>query len=866
MADIQVANTDADLSGNTLVTEEEDYTITGLHTFARSATGLIVSTKAVIGSVAITSEWTGSLVGAQLGGLGILMSHDTASAGNSMEVCYNAVSGAGNNSEYMISSEEASKIVLSNGINFQVAGTGTAGDTISFTDALTITSAGNIALSGTITAGTWEGTDIGVAHGGTGASSLTDGGILLGSGTGAITALGVASNGQIPIGDGSGDPQLATITGTSNEISVANGAGSITIGMPDDITIGTSLAVGASAVAAGDNSLAAGYEASAAGDNAMALGYSSSASADHSFAIGYDMTASASHALGLGYQGTVSATHSVLMTLSSTSRTLSTGAVFSVMDGSVGINTLTPGTELDVDGDLTVRGTGASALDVGGGINVGTGNVALVGTDGKINGPLSSTIIDDLSGANLTTLNASNISSGTLANARLPTNVDLGGTLDVTGATTLDSTLDVVGNAVFNDAGADKDFRIESSGTANMFVVDGGLNSVSFGLGANDYIRYAFAGAFTSGGSSTSLYGFWNASALTGHADDSSGISGMRLDTSAVTAGNATLIAQLSVNEPQITVGAGTVTNSASVYVQGQASEATNNYSLWVDAGDVRFDGATLIACKDSPYHFDIYASNASGAGAQCMAIQTNNGSAVATDRLIFTGDEATSDVNVINARLGVGFTGQPDGMLHVQSASAGSVTPHANADELVVEGSAHAGMTILAGKTKNANIFFGDEDNSNEGSIYYSNDGTTSSFNIQCENGYINLLPSGGAANGVGIGVADPDAMLEVNGVAKATGGFTSGTGSAVKLSQYNQTLDATDITNGYVTVTTTIAREDVQNAVASMFDVSTNVFHSDVEDGYILDVYGATNWVRSSLGGTAEAGDIYKVLIWHY
>ena len=424
-----------------------------------------------------------------------------------------------------------------------------------------------------------------------------------------------------------------------------------------------------------------------------------------------------------------------------------------------------------------------------------------------------------------------------IANAALPTNIDVGGTLDVTGDTTLDGDL-----------------------------VVSGTGPHAFGAVATDYIRTYIAGNYTSGGASTALYGLFHAGALTGHADDSAGISGMRLDTTSVTAGNATLVAQLNVNEPGITVGSGTVTNSAAVYVQAAASEATNNYALWVDAGDVRFDGATLIACKDSPYHFDIYASNASGAGAQCMAIQTNNGSAVATDRLIFTGDEATSDVNVINARLGVGFTGQPDGMLHVQSASAGSVTPHANADELVVEGSAHAGMTILAGKTKNANIFFGDEDNSNEGSIYYSNDDTTSSFNIQCENGYINLLPSGGAANGVGIGVADPDAMLEVNGVAKATGGFTSGTGSAVKLSQYNQTLDATDITNGYVTVTTTIAREDVQNAVASMFDVSTNVFHSDVEDGYILDVYGATNWVRSSLGGTAAAGDIYKVLIWHY
>ena len=36
MADIQVANTDDDLSGNTLLTEEEAYTITGLHTYNRT--------------------------------------------------------------------------------------------------------------------------------------------------------------------------------------------------------------------------------------------------------------------------------------------------------------------------------------------------------------------------------------------------------------------------------------------------------------------------------------------------------------------------------------------------------------------------------------------------------------------------------------------------------------------------------------------------------------------------------------------------------------------------------------------------------------------------------------------------------------
>ena len=67
-----------------------------------------------------------------------------------------------------------------------------------------------------------------VASGGTGASTLTDGGVLLGSGTGAVTALGQATNGQLVIGRVGADPVLATLTGGSN-ITVTNGSGSISI-------------------------------------------------------------------------------------------------------------------------------------------------------------------------------------------------------------------------------------------------------------------------------------------------------------------------------------------------------------------------------------------------------------------------------------------------------------------------------------------------------------------------------------------------------------------------------------------------------------------------------------------------------------
>ena len=63
------------------------------------------------------------------------------------------------------------------------------------TAAITVTAAGST-LSDTVT----------VAKGGTGATSLTNGGVLLGSGTGAVTAMAVLTDGQMIVGDGTTDP------------------------------------------------------------------------------------------------------------------------------------------------------------------------------------------------------------------------------------------------------------------------------------------------------------------------------------------------------------------------------------------------------------------------------------------------------------------------------------------------------------------------------------------------------------------------------------------------------------------------------------------------------------------------------------
>ena len=82
---------------------------------------------------------------------------------------------------------------------------------------------------------------VAVNQGGTGATSLTDGGVLLGSGTGAITAMGVLLNGEMIVGDGTTDPVAES--GATLRTSIGVGTGDspqftgIELGHASDTTI-----------------------------------------------------------------------------------------------------------------------------------------------------------------------------------------------------------------------------------------------------------------------------------------------------------------------------------------------------------------------------------------------------------------------------------------------------------------------------------------------------------------------------------------------------------------------------------------------------------------------------------------------------
>ena len=96
--------------------------------------------------------------------------------------------------------------------------------------------------TGTLTAGALGAgfTTVAVGQGGTGATTLTSGGILFGNGTGAITASAVLTNGQLLIGDGTGAPTAATLT-QGSDVTITNGAGSITIAVNENPTFTTSV-------------------------------------------------------------------------------------------------------------------------------------------------------------------------------------------------------------------------------------------------------------------------------------------------------------------------------------------------------------------------------------------------------------------------------------------------------------------------------------------------------------------------------------------------------------------------------------------------------------------------------------------------
>lgn len=132
-----------------------------------------------------------------------------------------------------------------------------------------------------------------------------------------------------------------------------------------------------------------------------------------------------------------------------------------------------------------------------------------------------------------------------------------------------------------NDAGADKDVRVETDTNADFFNIDGaalggGCLSVGAAVPTNPQALAALLPPANATGV-TANQSYYHATVLPGGA-------------TTIPTGTAPIVASLNVAEPNITA-TGTVTVAATVRIADAPTEGSSNYALWVDAGVSRFDG-----------------------------------------------------------------------------------------------------------------------------------------------------------------------------------------------------------------------------------------------------------------------------------
>ena len=114
----------------------------------------------------------------------------------------------------------------------------------------------NLVTVGTLTTGTWNATTIATNKGGTGLTSFTSGGAVYATSSSALTTgtLPIASggtgitstpaNGTLLIGTSAGAYSSATLTGTTNRVTVTNSSGGITLSGPQDLASSSNVQFG----------------------------------------------------------------------------------------------------------------------------------------------------------------------------------------------------------------------------------------------------------------------------------------------------------------------------------------------------------------------------------------------------------------------------------------------------------------------------------------------------------------------------------------------------------------------------------------------------------------------------------------------
>lgn len=288
-----------------------------------------------------------------------------------------------------------------------------------------------------------------VAHGGTGATTLTDHSVLVGSGTGAITPLAVGTDGQVLLGSTGADPVFATVTSSGSSITLTPGAGSLNLDLSGTI---------------GGNYI---YRATGTDIPVTDGGTGVSSLTDHGVLVGSGTAAVTPLAVGTDGQVLLGSTGAdpVFATLASAGSTIA----FTPGAGTLNLETGTAvATSFPTDSGTATPSSGA--LTVTGGTNIGTTGAAAAVT---VNLDSALTAIDSI-----TTSTGGSIRTATSAgNTTLLQAYDVDGAAYTTFATLTannDPTMDL------DDAVTKGGQYIYRAGGTDVPVTDGGTGVSSF--------------------------------------------------------------------------------------------------------------------------------------------------------------------------------------------------------------------------------------------------------------------------------------------------------------------------------------------------------------------------------------------------
>jgi hypothetical protein len=166
----------------------------------------------------------------------------------------------------------------------------------------------------------------------------------------------------------------------------------------------------------------------------------------------------------------------------------------------------------------------------------------------------------------------------------------------------------------------------------------------------------------------------------------------------------------------------GTLTASADVFLDGAGTSQNalkfideNGFSVGLKApADLNDTNITLVLPDTT--------NTSSSSGPALIATNiTNNVATLQFGTPTVAVDSYFASSGLSNKDLGVG--------LHIKTGDSGASSVLTSADELVIEGSADSGMTILSGASNLGSIRFGDSGNSNAGGINYLHTDNTMNF-----------------------------------------------------------------------------------------------------------------------------------------